>query len=147
MEQDVALLITYDEHGGFFDHVPPPAAIPVSAINEYGVRVPTFVISPWVDRGKVSDVVFDHTSILKTIARRFLSARPPDMGERMTASTTNDLSLVLQSTARNDKPSIPVPPAPLRDAALTKQAEVAMEDEGDFKGLLRAIQSRHPIRR
>jgi phospholipase C len=59
------LVITYDEHGGFFDHVSPPAAIPVSAINECGVRVPTFVISPWVDRGKVTDLVFDHTSIAK----------------------------------------------------------------------------------
>jgi phospholipase C len=141
------LVITYDEHGGFFDHVAPPEAIPVSAINEYGVRVPAFVISPWVDRGKVTDVVFDHTSILKTIARRFLSANPPDMGERMTATTTNDLSLVLRSTERKDRPSIPTPPAPVRKAALAKRIELAVEDDQDFKGLLQAMQSRYPIRR
>jgi hypothetical protein len=60
-------------------------------------------------------VVFDHTSIAKTIARRFMSANPPDMGERVAAA--NDLSMVLRSTARQDKPSIPVPPASARTMA------------------------------
>ena len=137
-------MITYDEHGGFFDHVPPPAAIPVSAINEYGVRVPTFVISPWVDRGKVSDIVFDHTSIAKTIARRFMSANPPDMGERV--AVANDLSMVLRSTARQDRPSIPVPPAPVRNAALARQA-APVEASDDFKELLRTMRSRYPVPR
>jgi phospholipase C len=74
----------------------PPLAVPaVSGIDHYGARVPACVISPWVERGKTTDVVFDHTSILKTIARRFLSARPPDLGERMAAA--NDLSMVLRS--------------------------------------------------
>src|SRR5205823_4119108 len=66
------LVITYDEHGGFFDHVPPPAAI-----NEHhdfqrlGARVPALVISPFVGRGSTStkllgeDFHFDHTSIIK----------------------------------------------------------------------------------
>lgn len=106
------LLITYDEHGGFYDHVPPPLAPAVSGIDHYGVRVPTFVISPWVERGTVTNVVFDHTSILKTIARRFLNARPPDMGERM--AQANDLSMVLRSTVRQDNPNIPLPPEPVR---------------------------------
>jgi len=133
------LVITYDEHGGFFDHVPPPAAIPVSGINEYGVRVPTFVISPWVDRGKVTDIVFDHTSIAKTIARCFMSVNPPDMGERVAGA--NDLSMVLRPTARQDTPSIPVPPVPVRNAALARQA-APVEASDDFKALLRAMRSR-----
>jgi phospholipase C len=138
-------LITYDEHGGFFDHVPPPAAIPVSAINEYGVRVPTIVVSPWVKRGVVSDVVFDHTSVLKTIARRFLSTNPPDMGERMAAA--NDLSMVLSTTARQDKPNIPLPPAPpALSGVLARRAQLELEDDSDFKGILYALRSRYPIR-
>lgn len=134
------LLITYDEHGGFFDHVPPPAAIPVSAINEYGVRVPAFVISPWVDKKKVSDTLFDHTSIAKTIARRFMSANPPDMGERM--ARANDLSAVLRSTPRTDRPSILVPPRPTRNVAFAGPAKQEIEDGHDFKTILQTVRAR-----
>jgi phospholipase C len=124
--------------------VPPPEAIPVSGINEYGVRVPTFVVSPWVDQGKVSDVVFDHTSIAKTIARRFMSANPPDMGERMAAA--NDLSAVLRSAARQDKPIIPMPPAPPAPSAeIARLAKLELEDASDFKGILYALRSRYPL--
>ncbi len=72
------LLVTYDEHGGFFDHVPPPL-VPSQGVDGpafvwYGVRVPALVVSPWVERGAVSSVVFDHTSILSTILHRFCEA-------------------------------------------------------------------------
>ena len=138
------LIITYDEHGGFFDHIPPPAAVAVSAIDHYGVRVPALVISPWVGQGKVThpDLVFDHTSIAKTIARRFMSANPPDMGERMAAA--NDLSMVLRPTPRTDKPSIPLPPAPAPSPALARRTIQDMQDEQDFKGVLQAIRVRYP---
>ncbi len=120
------LVITYDEHGGFFDHVPPPAAAPVSGVDRYGPRVPSFVISPWVEPGKVSNIVFDHTSILKTIARRFLSNRPPDMGERM--AQANDLSMVLSATARlGNLTDIPLPPLPSTSIPSNREY-----DDGDF---------------
>jgi phospholipase C len=137
------LLITYDEHGGFFDHVPPPAAIPVSAINEYGVRVPTLVVSPWVDQKTVSNTLFDHTSIAKTIARRFMSSNPPDMGDRMAAA--NDLSAVLRETARTDKPNIRVPPALARKAALAAKQDG--ENKQDFKGILQAMRAKNHDRK
>ena len=109
--------------------------------------MPTFIISPWVDRGKATssthpDLVFDHTSIAKTIARCFMSANPPDMGERM--AKANDLSMVFRSTPRTDKPSIPVPPAPVVQAALAFRAIQDMEDKQDFKGVLQAIRARYP---
>jgi len=139
------LLITYDEHGGFFDHVNSLAfsenAKPVSGIEHYGVRVPAFVVSPWVDQGAVSNIVFDHTSIAKTIARRFMSTDPPDMGERMAAAS--DLSTVLRSTPRQATPDIPLPPAPARNPALTSQAPPP-PDSNDFRDVLRAVLSRHP---
>jgi phospholipase C len=71
---------TWDEHGGYFDHVAPPAApepdgiAPIGgkgAFDEYGVRVPLLVVSPWSRAGYISHVVHDHTSILKTIEDRF----------------------------------------------------------------------------
>jgi phospholipase C len=67
------LIIFYDEHGGFYDHVPPPAAADDNPrmFGRYGVRVPALVVSPWVEPGSVSATVFDHTSIIKTILLRF----------------------------------------------------------------------------
>jgi phospholipase C len=129
------LVITYDEHGGFFDHVPPPTAPPVSGIDRLGPRVPTFVVSPWVERGQVSDVVFDHTSILKTIARRFLSTQPPDMGARV--AEADDLSKVLRSTPRQDKPNISLPDVP-PISAFARKAALQPEGERDFHALLRS---------
>jgi phospholipase C len=106
------LIITYDEHGGFYDHVPPRPAVQVSKemLDTTGVRVPCFVISPWVKGGSVfgSDALhFDHTSILKTIARRFLNDHPQYMGARYAAA--HDLSEVLDSQIRSQqfRPFIP----------------------------------------
>ncbi len=79
------LIWTYDEHGGYYDHVPPPPAIPPDAIlpritvppdqpgsyDRYGFRVPTVVVSPHGRRDFVSHNVYDHTSILKTIERKW----------------------------------------------------------------------------
>ncbi len=154
--QKTLLLITYDEHGGFYDHVNPMAepyrktaeavsnAGHRSGVNHYGLRVPTFVISPWVDQGKASDVVFDHTSIAKTIARRFMSASPPDMGERVAAA--HDLSMVLRTTPRQDIPSIPVPPAPAPRATFERRV-APLPGGDDFKQIMRALRERYPIRR
>jgi phospholipase C len=79
-----ALIFTYDEAGGFYDHVPPPPAcvpddiapqIPdggfVAGYDRYGVRVPLMIISPYAKRGFVSHHVTDHTSLLRLIEARF----------------------------------------------------------------------------
>ncbi len=67
------LIIFYDEHGGFYDHVPPPAAPDDNrrTFGRYGVRVPALIVSPWTEPGSVATTVFDHTSIMKTILLRF----------------------------------------------------------------------------
>jgi phospholipase C len=74
------LLIVYDEHGGFYDHVPPPTAEDdePEIFGSCGVRVPAIVVSPWIDRAVVSSKVFDHTTIAKTILLRFC---PESLGE------------------------------------------------------------------
>lgn len=79
-----ALLLTYDEGGGFYDHVAPPAAVKPDAtepitnpgdiagsFDRYGFRVPLVVVSPWARKNFVSHQVADHTSILKLIETRF----------------------------------------------------------------------------
>jgi phospholipase C len=70
--KNTVLVITYDEWGGFFDHVPPSRASDVSSVTSLrGFRVPTVVISPFARRGMVSHATFDHTSILKLIEWRW----------------------------------------------------------------------------
>ena len=113
--QKSLLVIIYDEHGGFYDHVPPPAAAKItleSPVKTFGVRVPAFIISPWTIPGQQvfghddspnsqGNLYFDHTSILKTIARRFMSASPPYMGARYAAA--KDLSAVLGDTPKKSQ--------------------------------------------
>lgn len=75
--QSTVLLITYDEHGGLFDRVAPPAAVPQRAgakdpnygfaFDMLGPRVPAVVVSPWIERSAVDDAVHDHTSIMATL--------------------------------------------------------------------------------
>jgi phospholipase C len=78
------LVITYDEHGGGYDHVPPPANAtpPDASVGEYGfdfkrfgVRVPAVFVSPLIEAGTViraaGAVPFDHTSVLATLEKKF----------------------------------------------------------------------------
>jgi phospholipase C len=79
------LAVMYDEHGGYFDHVPPPAALAPDLIpplvepgqssydgfQRYGIRVPSVVISPYARRNHVSHVVHDHTSVLALVERKW----------------------------------------------------------------------------
>jgi phospholipase C len=61
-------LVTYDENGGFFDHVPPPTTaddFASTGFDQLGFRVPTIMAGPYVKPGYVSSVVCDHTSVLK----------------------------------------------------------------------------------
>jgi phospholipase C len=82
--KNTALFITYDEHGGYYDHVPPPRAIKPDdippmlpagflpgAYDRYGFRVPAIVVSPWARRHYVSHVVQDLTSITAFIERKW----------------------------------------------------------------------------
>jgi phospholipase C len=77
--QGTVMIVTYDEHGGFFDHLSPPplrTVPPVGALFErgfetLGVRVPAFVISPFVSPKTVFSKRLDHTSILKFIGQKF----------------------------------------------------------------------------
>ena len=66
------LVITFDEWGGFFDHVPPPAGPDVDPrFQQRGFRVPCLLISPFARRSSVAHGVYDHTSILKLVEWRW----------------------------------------------------------------------------
>ncbi len=100
------LIVAYDEHGGLFDHVEPTAAEDDNPnFMKYGVRVPAFIVSPYVEAGVVSDFVFDHTSIIKTILLRFCldGVMYPNMGKRVSAA--NHLGSFLTSDTPRQPPS------------------------------------------
>jgi phospholipase C len=104
------LIVTYDEHGGFFDHVEPPSAEdddPRPEFHSFGPRVPTIVVSPRVRPG-VSHELFDHTSIIKTCLARFCRQEGgliPDMGARVNAA--NHLGLLLEKEVQVAPPGDP----------------------------------------
>ena len=161
------LVITYDEHGGFYDHVVPPiadlrdvrqidstsqgsvlagapavtgvglasggvhaglravlsagqasvmlegavhAGVPLASrqdcLTPYGVRVPTFLVSPWVPAGKGPDLVLDHCSILKTLLARFIGPSAPFLSDRVSASRSFDSFLTVGA------PRMDIGPAP-----------------------------------
>jgi phospholipase C len=160
------LVITYDEHGGFYDHMVPPIAdlrdvrqvgtvasgglggsamastVPLSRaaasealdaglraglvassgalsaslglspatkqdrLTPYGVRVPLFLVSPWVQPGRGPDLVLDHCSILKTLLARFVGPDAPFLSDRVAASRSFEAFLAAP------QPRLEVPPAP-----------------------------------
>lgn len=98
------LFFTYDEGGGFFDHVAPPQ------VDAYGMglRVPMLVISPWAKRGYLSGHLYEHASMLKFIERRFGLPTLASVNHQFDTSTP-----ALNNDAANGKSS--GPPAPPRD--------------------------------
>jgi phospholipase C len=178
--QKTLLIITYDEHGGLYDHVVPPVAdivhrfspvlshpgevthdlvaeekpagrggpggrhvglehlkdigsilagdlvattdpdvsppdTPMEMQIPYGVRVPTFVVSPWVAPGKGPDIILDHCSILKTVLARFGGPEKPFLSDRVASSHSFE-SFLTESEPRLNVPQTE-PLAPLPDTA------------------------------
>jgi len=99
-------IITYDEHGGFYDHVPPPETVDENpAFTRLGMRVPSLVIGPHVRRGCVNNTVLEHVSVISTLTTRF--SLPP-INARVTA--TNDLSSCIDPAYLDDpQPAISLP--------------------------------------
>ena len=136
------LVITYDEHGGLFDHVPPPwgAVAPDSSAGEFGFgfdrfgpRVPTVLVSPLIEAGTVFRVPaggapLDHTSILKTVEQRWnlaaLTARDaaaPGFGDVLTLSTPRTDDVLAGVT-------VPVSPAASPSAGTISHLEQIREE-------------------
>jgi phospholipase C len=115
--KSTALLIVYDEHGGIYDHVPPPACTPdgyVAQANDtgtgmafkfdrLGIRVPAILVSPWVPKGTVvSGRVFEHASLPATATKFFLG----DYAQRSPREKAADtfLDLLSAPSMRTDCP-------------------------------------------
>jgi phospholipase C len=131
------LVITYDENGGFFDHVPPPKTVDDLAamgFDQMGFRVPTLVAGPYVKQGHVSSVVYDHCSALRELEVAF---GLESLNQRTAAA--NDLSDFIDTDrlARGDwQPPIALPPVD------TSVWPMSMECTG---GMLARATASHPV--
>jgi phospholipase C len=142
------LIITYDEHGAFFDHKEPPAAIAPDdgtqnhdraespqnfAFDRLGVRVPCVAISPWVAQGGLGSQsfpgkVFDHTSIIKTVMNLF--GVEASLGKREQSANSFE-SICSLSAMRSDGDaiaSLPQQPAPATSRPVSASPSSEMSD-------------------
>jgi phospholipase C len=136
------LLVVYDEHGGLYDHVPPPwdgHPVPVRApggvpshnppfaFDRLGPRVPAIVVSPWVARGAVDHTIYEHASVPATV--RVLFGLDGPLNERDADAATFDR--LITGTLRTDAPErLPRPEAGdgMREMAARTLSEPTLAD-------------------
>jgi phospholipase C len=129
------LIIIFDEHGGCYDHVPPPrAAVPAAPradqvfnFDRYGVRVPAVIVSPYVQKGTIlrptGAVPYDHTSIIATLRKRFPALGAPLTG-RDAAAPDLESALALASPTNTGPARIrALPYAPTPTTAAVAQTK------------------------
>ncbi len=147
--EKTAVFITWDENGGFFDHVVPPTP-PLETPDEYltvedvthnsggikgpiglGFRVPMLVVSPWSHGGLVSSEVYDHTSMLRFLETRF-GVEVPNLSQ-WRRETTGDLTGAFNFAAPPNfklpqglKPEVALSPAEAGDGGCSTKAPVSV---------------------
>ncbi len=113
---NTVLIITYDEHGGCFDHVPPPPAVPPKkgmigdknfGFDRLGVRVPMVMVSANIQKNTIMNDVFDHSSFIKTMCTKW---KMEGLTDRDKAASS--FEEVFSLNKRDDFPSIPEPIIP-----------------------------------
>ena len=124
--ESALLVVTFDEHGGFYDHCSPDDTVPPDnrhdeyTFDRLGVRVPTIFVSPWLKQ-QVIGAHCDHTSLLRSLRDRWGLG---DMGERVAQAVDAIKQLKLESAPRVDTPSALAAPKPMAAArAISREAE------------------------
>jgi len=123
---ETLMVVYYDEHGGFADHVPPPAMdnrfnvnpptpanSPSNNFASLGPRIPAILVSPFVKPGSVCHDLFDHTSVLQYLAELFTPGVPYSDAvnfRSQQANAINSISAALEDNAAH----IPPPPPPMQ---------------------------------
>jgi phospholipase C len=135
------LMVNFDEHGGTYDHVPPPLAVPPDpaappgqmgfAFDRSGLRVPAIAISPWIPPNTVINDEYRHTSVIRTLRERWQISTPLTARD----ASARDLAPVLSLDSPRDPAGWPdVTPRPV--PAFTP---ARMSVEARLKGLCRAV--------
>jgi phospholipase C len=110
------LIILSDEHGGIYDHKPPPSAVnpdgkhatdPVFEFDRLGPRVPAILVSPYIPEGTIDHQDYDHTSVLATVKKAF--NLPNFLTQRDAHAHTFEHNLSLEAPRRNTPATLPRP--------------------------------------
>jgi phospholipase C len=142
------LVVTYDEHGGFYDHVPPPPTTDDDAeFAQLGFRVPALVAGPYVRKGCAVNTVFDHPSVLATLTARWGIA---PLNSRHAAA--NDLSSCIDPayvTGADPQPPVMLPQLSMSMSALRDPKRIRANQHPELidslrqQGIYRTIMRRH----
>ena len=111
-------VVLYDEHGGYYDHVPPPAGAvnpdgkisekPAFDFTRLGVRVPALLISPWLEKGEIDSTTYEHASVAASVKEIF--GLPEFLTKRDEAARHFGAPDYYLGTMRTDTPqTLPVP--------------------------------------
>jgi phospholipase C len=138
--QSTLLVVVYDEHGGFYDHVSPPNAVRPDnhqsperfAFDRLGVRVPAVLVSPWVGQTVIHEQ-FDHTSLLRYLSDKW-NLRP--LTERVVRAESISIALRPDSPPREDTPASLVVPT---ESAAVATGKLLAEESGDLNPQQKAL--------
>jgi phospholipase C len=148
------LIITYDEPGGFYDHMSPilletkaPPTDSYTPFSYSGARVPTLIVSPLIEAGTVHHENLDHTSILHLLAERFDPQSGYSAAVMARQKYLGSLSTILnRSTPRSDIPQPPsiatVPQRSIKNESLTANTQATCNA---FQNAKKTMQETHPI--
>jgi len=141
--QQTLLVVLYDEHGGFYDHVVPPTTVPPDGaadpdfnfdFRRLGVRVPALLVSPHVAAGGVDSHTYDHTSLLAYLCRKW---NMPMLGARSSQALDFSGAIVANANQPDALPIIKLPSkralrAPPADDGLVNENQRALSLMVDF---------------
>ncbi len=139
--QDTAFMITFDEHGGCFDHVPPGSATPPEpdapegqldfTFNRLGIRVPTVLVSSYVEPGSVFSEEYEHTSMIKTISNKW----------GIKGLTKRDMSPCVKDIRGAFNRSEPLHPSEWKEISLSQETppDKWMDDDHPAHGMQKAL--------
>jgi phospholipase C len=145
------LIVTYDEHGGLFDHVPPlqvQGAAGGKPFTTTGPRVPAFLVSPRVDAGKIFSEPLDHTAFLTLLDEAFGSGQGYSPAVAKRQQSLGRISHALRATPRGGAvPRLPLPVATKSLAAANAPGIPAAPDTPNAAALdavARQLKAEHP---
>jgi phospholipase C len=134
---DTLLLITYDEHGGFHDHVTPPTLtrdprysdIPPTKdfgfrFDRLGPRVPAVFVSPRIRAGTILRQQFDHCSIVATVRKLFCTDKNPFNWREAQATTFDEIANLADDLIRQD--TVVLPPPKVSDGTIPLQRDAVL---------------------
>lgn len=132
-------VLVFDEHGGFYDHVVPPEAVPPDGHHEdgfdfkqLGLRVPALLISPWAKKS-LEKTVFDHTSLLKYLTEKWNLG---SLGERTSHANSIGVALDVTGEPRDDCPRVIAVPA---DKLVSPNPKLEEDDENGNHNAIHAF--------